>query len=54
MIKLKSRHFDTAEVMKAESQVVLNHFTEHEFQMQLKMPEAQGMVHMRGRGLLRG
>jgi hypothetical protein len=30
--KLKSRHFDTAEVMDAESQVELNTVTEHEFQ----------------------
>jgi hypothetical protein len=30
-IKLKDRHFDTIEVMEAESQAVLNTFTEHDF-----------------------
>jgi hypothetical protein len=31
-IKLKGRHFDTTEVMEAESQPVLNTLTEHDFQ----------------------
>jgi hypothetical protein len=31
-IKLKGRHFDTVEVIKAESQAVLNTHTEHNFQ----------------------
>jgi hypothetical protein len=31
-IKLKSRHFDTLEVLEAESQAVLNTLTEHDFQ----------------------
>jgi hypothetical protein len=31
-IKLKGRHFDTVEVTEAESQVVLNTLTEHDFQ----------------------
>jgi hypothetical protein len=31
-IKLKGRHFDTTEVIKAESQVVLNTLTERDFQ----------------------
>jgi hypothetical protein len=30
--KLKGRHFDTTEVMEAESQAVLNTLTEHGFQ----------------------
>jgi hypothetical protein len=30
--ELKGCHFDTIEVMEAESQVVLNTLTEHEFQ----------------------
>jgi hypothetical protein len=30
-IKLKGRHFDTPEVIEAESQVVLNTLTEHGF-----------------------
>jgi hypothetical protein len=31
-IKLKGRHFDTNEVIEAESQAVLNTLTEHDFQ----------------------
>jgi hypothetical protein len=31
-IKLKDRHFDTTEVIEAESPVVLNTLTEHDFQ----------------------
>jgi hypothetical protein len=31
-IKLKGRHFDTIEVIEAESQAVLNSLTEHDFQ----------------------
>jgi hypothetical protein len=31
-IKLKDRHFDTTEVIEAESQAVLNTLTEHDFQ----------------------
>jgi hypothetical protein len=31
-IKLKSLHFDTVEVTEADSQVVLNILTEHDFQ----------------------
>jgi hypothetical protein len=31
-IKLKGSHFDTIEVIGAESQAVLNTFTEHDFQ----------------------
>jgi hypothetical protein len=31
-IKLKGRHFDTIEVIKAESQAVLNTLTEHNLQ----------------------
>jgi hypothetical protein len=53
-IKLKGRHFDTTEVMEAESQVVLNTLTELNFQDAFeKKAEALGTVHMRGRGLLR-
>jgi hypothetical protein len=40
-IKLKSRHFDTIKVMKADSQAVLNILTEHDFQDAFKqMAEA--------------
>jgi hypothetical protein len=35
-IKLKGRHFDTAEVMEAESQAVLSTLTERDFQDALK------------------
>jgi hypothetical protein len=31
-MKLKGRHFDTIEVIEAESQAVLNTLTEHDFQ----------------------
>jgi hypothetical protein len=31
-IKLKGRHFDTVEVIEAESQAVLNTLTEYDFQ----------------------
>jgi hypothetical protein len=31
-VKLKGCHFDTLEMIKAESQAVLNTFTEHYFQ----------------------
>jgi predicted Zn-dependent protease len=31
-IKLKGRHFDTTEVIEAESQVMLNTLSEHNFQ----------------------
>jgi hypothetical protein len=31
-IKLKGQHFDTAELIKAESQAVLNTITEHDLQ----------------------
>jgi hypothetical protein len=31
-IKLEGHHFDTIEVIEAESQAVLNTFTKHDFQ----------------------
>jgi hypothetical protein len=31
-IRLKGRHFDTIEMIKAESQAALNTLTEHDFQ----------------------
>jgi hypothetical protein len=31
-IKVKGRHFDTVEMIEAESQAVLNTLTEHDFQ----------------------
>jgi hypothetical protein len=51
-IKLKSRHFDTIEMIKTELQAVLNTFTEHDFQDAFKtIAEALEMVHTCGRGL---
>jgi hypothetical protein len=41
-IKLKSRHYDTTEVMEAESQVVLNSLTEHDFQEAFKNGRSAG------------
>jgi hypothetical protein len=35
-IKLKGCHYDTIEVIEAESQAVLNTFTEHDFQDAVK------------------
>jgi hypothetical protein len=50
-IKLKGRHFDTTEVIKAELQALLNTQTEHDFQDAFKkMSEALGTVHTCGRG----
>jgi hypothetical protein len=50
-----SCHFDTTEVIEAESRVVLNTLTEHNFQVALKkMAEMLRTVHMGGRGLIRG
>jgi hypothetical protein len=52
-IKLKVRHFDTIEVIEAESQAALNNLTEHYFQDAFKkMAEVLGIVHLRRRGLL--
>jgi hypothetical protein len=53
-IKLKGHHFDTIEVIESESQAVLNTLTERDFQDALKIAEALGSVHSRGRLLLRG
>jgi hypothetical protein len=54
-IKLKGRHFDTIEVIEAESQAVLSTLTEHDFQNAfLKMAETLVTVHTCERGLLRG
>jgi hypothetical protein len=39
MIKLKRRHFDTTDVIEAESQAVLNILTERDFQDSIKMAE---------------
>jgi hypothetical protein len=35
-VKLKGRHFDTTEAAEAESEAVLNTFTEHDFRRHLK------------------
>jgi hypothetical protein len=41
-IKLKGRHFDTIEVMEAESQAVLNSLTEHGFWDAFKKAKSSG------------
>jgi hypothetical protein len=47
---LKGRHFDTIEVIEAESQAVLNTLTEHNFQDAFKkMAKALGTPHTCGR-----
>jgi hypothetical protein len=46
IIKIKGRHFDTSEVIEAESQAVLNTLTEHDFPLRT--------VHTCRRGLLQG
>jgi hypothetical protein len=51
LIQMKSRHFDTTEVIVAESQAVLNILIGHNFQDAFKVLE---MVLMHGSGLLRG
>jgi hypothetical protein len=52
-INLKGCHFDTTEVIEAESQVMLNTLTEHDFQDAFKnMSEALGTMHTHGRVLL--
>jgi hypothetical protein len=51
---MEGLHFDTIEVIEAESQSVLNTHTEHDCQDALKrMAEALGGVHTSERGLLR-
>jgi predicted helicase len=53
--KLKDRHFDTTEIIKAESQALLNLLIEHDFRDAFKkMAERLGTVHKSGRGLLPG
>jgi hypothetical protein len=51
-IKPKGRHFDTVEVIKADSEAVLNTFTENDFQNEFENGRTLGSVHTRGRGLL--
>jgi hypothetical protein len=53
-IKLKGHHFDTIEVMEAESQVLLNTLREHVLQDAFKIAEALVTLHTSGRGLLGG
>jgi hypothetical protein len=48
-IKVRGRHFDTNEVIVAESQAVLNTLTEHDFHYEFKMAEALRTGHTRGR-----
>jgi hypothetical protein len=41
-IKLKGRHFDTIEVIEADSQAVLNTLTKHDFGMHLNNGRSTG------------
>jgi hypothetical protein len=41
-VKLKGRHFDTTEVIEAESQAALNTLTEHDFQDAFKNGRSAG------------
>jgi hypothetical protein len=41
-IKLRGRHFDTVEVIEAESQVIPDTFTEHDFRMHFKNGRSTG------------
>jgi hypothetical protein len=50
-IKLKRRHFDTTEVVEAESQVVLNTFAKHYFQDAFNKDKSTETLNMRGRGI---
>jgi hypothetical protein len=52
-VKLKGLHFDTTEVMEAESQAVLNTFTEHHFQDAFKDDRSAGNDANARRRLLR-
>jgi hypothetical protein len=52
-IKFKGRHFDTVEVIEAESQAVLNTHTEHNFRNAFEVAEALEAVHTRRSALLR-
>jgi hypothetical protein len=52
-IKLKGLHFDTIEMVEAESQAVPNTLTEHDIQDTLKIAESLGTVHIRRLRLLR-
>jgi hypothetical protein len=49
-IKLKSRHFDTIEVIEAESQAVLNILTEHDLQDAFKKWQKRCKRYLREEG----
>jgi hypothetical protein len=50
-IKLKGHHFDTVEVMEAESHAVLNSLTEHDFQDAFKNGRSTGKGEYRRKGI---
>jgi hypothetical protein len=52
-IKLKIRHFETIEMIEAESKDLLNIHTEHDFQDAFKKWRMRWEPHTRGKGLLR-
>jgi hypothetical protein len=46
MMKMRCRHYDTLEVIKAESQAVLNSLTEHNFQDAFKEKNAANRAYV--------
>jgi hypothetical protein len=50
IIELKGRHFDTIEVIEAESQAVLNTLTEHDFQNAFKKGQKRRVRCIRAEG----
>jgi hypothetical protein len=53
-IKLKDCHFETLEVMEAELHVVLNTFTEHDFQDVFKNGTSSGNGAYARKGAIQG
>jgi hypothetical protein len=53
-MKLKGRHFETTEVIEAESQVMPNTITNTTSRYHLKMAEWLGRMNTHGRALFRG
>jgi hypothetical protein len=49
-IRLRGRHFDTTEVIEAESQAVLNIITEHDFQDEFKKWQKRWKLRIRAEG----
>jgi hypothetical protein len=52
--KTEGLHFNTFDLIEAQSQKVLNTLTKYDFWDAFEMAEALGTVHTRGRGQLQG